>query len=269
MNDQSARHELGIRDCPACNQSGQAAIRLPGYDFEEWKLGACKTCRFVYLLNPPETEALVDELAFEKSFWERKAKRRSVARNAAAWARKQLAGFRRRSSGSVDRILCTGRVLDVGCRGGKRLQPPVIPYGIEISRTLFEEAETHMRARGGYCLHTSGSEGISRFESGFFDGILMHSYLEHETEVLPVLKGAHRCLKQDGRLYIRVPNFASINRRVMGRSWCGFRYPDHVNYFTPRSLRAVVSIAGFDVKILNWFRLPVDDNIHALLTKAV
>ncbi len=96
----------------------------------------------------------------------------------------------------------------------------------------------------------------------------MHSYLEHETEVLPVLKGAHRCLKQDGRLYVRVPNFASINRRVMGRNRCGFRYPDHVNYFTPRSLRAVVSIAGFDVKILNWFRLPVDDNIHALLTKA-
>ena len=66
MIAQSARQEPGTRDCPACNQSGQAVSRLPNYDFEEWRLGACRTCRFVFLLNPPETEALVDELAFEK-----------------------------------------------------------------------------------------------------------------------------------------------------------------------------------------------------------
>ena len=124
-----------------------------------------------------------------------------------------------------------------------------------------------MRARGGYCVHASGSEGITKFSDSHFDGVLMNSYLEHEVDVLPVLSGSHRCLKPDGKLFVRVPNYASVNRRLFGRSWCGFRYPDHVNYFTPESLRNAAEKTGFKVRILNPFRLPFDDNIHALLTK--
>jgi len=64
---------------------------------------------------------------------------------------------------------------------------------------------------------------------------------------------------------VRVPNFASLNRRVIGKKWCGFRYPDHVNYFTPVSLRALVAKAGFTMSITNNLTLHVDDNINALL----
>ena len=74
------------------------------------------------------------------------------------------------------------------------------------------------------CTHPA-PRAFHNSRQGFFDGILMHSYLEHETEVLPVLKGAYRCLKQDGKLYIRVPNFASVNRRVMGATGAVFAIP--------------------------------------------
>ena len=124
-----------------------------------------------------------------------------------------------------------------------------------------------MRARGGYCVHASGSEGITGFSEHHFDGVLMHSHLGHEVDVLPILRGAHRCLKPDGRLFLRVPNCASVNRRVFGRKWCGFRYPDHADHFTPESSGNTAAGAGFRVRILNRFRLPVDDSIHALPAK--
>ena len=124
-----------------------------------------------------------------------------------------------------------------------------------------------MRARGGFCVHASGPEGTARFGEHHCDGVLMHSCLGHEVDVLPVLRGARRCLKPDGKLFLRVPDYASVNRRVFGRGWCGFRYPDHVNCFTPESLRNAAARAGFKVRILNRIRLPIDDNLHALLTK--
>ena len=96
----------------------------------------------------------------------------------------------------------------------------------------------------------------------------MFSYLEHETNVLGVLRGAHRALKDTGAVFVRVPNFGSLNRRVIGPKWCGFRYPDHVNYFTLSSLTNTASKAGFDTTLINRFTRPVDDNITVLLRKS-
>ena len=52
----------------------------------------------------------------------------------------------------------------------------------------------------------------------------------------------------------------------MGPRWCGFRYPDHVNYFTNRSLRALAESLGYSYSRTNWYSL-FDDNIIAVLTR--
>jgi SAM-dependent methyltransferase len=103
---------------------------------------------------------------------------------------------------------------------------------------------------------------------GFFNGVLLHSFLEHETNPLPLLREVHRALSDDGVVYVRVPNFSSVNRRVMGRKWCGFRYPDHVNYFGAGSLSKIANLAGFELQILNRINLPFDDNVKAVLRKS-
>jgi hypothetical protein len=53
----------------------------------------------------------------------------------------------------------------------------------------------------------------------------------------------------------------------MGRRWCGFRYPDHLNYFTPDTLRRLARQAGFECGFGPGWRLPVSDNMWALLRK--
>ena len=142
-----------------------------------------------------------------------------------------------------------------------------MPYGIELSSGLHAKIDPKMRARGGYCLQAPGADGIWQFEPEFFDGIIMSSYLEHEVDVARVLAGAFRSLKPGAAVFVRVPNFGSLNRRIMGARWCGFRYPDHVNYFTLSSLRQVAATAGLTLKLVNRANLWVDDNIQALLIK--
>ena len=66
---------------------------------------------------------------------------------------------------------------------------------------------------------------------------------------------------------VKVPNYASLNRMVMGRKWCGFRYPDQLNYFTPASLAAIAEAACFRARFGLTYRLPTSDNMYATLTK--
>ena len=90
----------------------------------------------------------------------------------------------------------------------------------------------------------------------------LRGYLEHEAELLPVLKGLRRVLLPGGLAVVKVPNYASVNRLIMGSRWCGFRYPDHLN-FTPKTLGQLAAEAGFATSFGVSGRLPTTDNIWA------
>ena len=255
------------RDCPAC--AGTAATVVPEYSPEPWAVAGCDDCGFVFLRNPPAHQAFKEDFAWEKTYF---AKRDASGKGSTPFspiARKirNGLGMYRDKTRQFRAWFDDGHVLDIGCGWGQRITPPMTPYGIELSAALHEIADETMRERGGYCLHGAGADAIWKFPANSFDGIVMFSYLEHETEVMPVLKGAHRALKPGGAVFIRVPNYGSINRRVVGPKWCGFRYPDHVNYFTLQSLRDVAARAGFTTQLINRISLPVDDNISVLLRK--
>lgn len=260
---------VGQRACPLCG--GGEAAELPRYSREGWRVARCAGCGFVYLANPPGHAALSEDFAWEKGLDAEKARRLKAA--PAMYGIDYATRFRTGLFQKTDMQKYVawfgngGNVLDIGCAQGDRIGPPFTPYGIEISKALAEEADANMRARGGRCVHGPGAEAIGAFEPGLFDGIVMRSYLEHEEQPLKVLEGAHRALKATGAVYVKVPNWGSVNRRVTGGKWCGVRLPDHVNYFTPASLRAMAAKAGFEMEIKNPLNLPFDDNIHALLRK--
>ena len=69
-------------------------------------------------------------------------------------------------------------------------------------------------------------------------------------------------------MIVKAPNFASWNWVVRGKKWCGFRYPDHVNYFTPQTLTLLASEGGFAVARQNVLdKFPLSDNMYAVLQK--
>jgi len=98
---------------------------------------------------------------------------------------------------------------------------------------------------------------------------MLRSFLEHEVEPKALLREASRVLTDNGRIYIRVPNFGSINRRISGAQWCGFRYPDHVNYFSTHSLRSMAEDCGLSLRLTNPLLLVFNDNINAILQRKV
>jgi len=256
------------RCCPACGTN--RAKHLPFYSEGDWKVVSCDACNFVYLRNPPGYEALVDDFAWEKTSVQetkRRLKTRKIGARISKSSRWRLS-LLRLSRTKIDQYFKSGNVLDIGCGAGhKILETGGVPHGVEISRKLNAIANERMQEQGGFSIHAPAVEGVEQFETDYFDAVLMHSFLEHEENPSGLLKGVFRSLKKGGHAYVRVPNYGSLNRMFMQKKWCGFRYPDHVNYFTISSLKKMAQKNGFDFKLLNPLNVFLDDNIKALLVK--
>jgi len=257
---------MTTRPCPICAE--MASAPLEKFSRDNWSVEQCAGCGHVYLKNPPGYEALAQEFAWEKTYeseHERRLTESPMAYRLDLATRFRHTMFRKSTSDKYRQWFGSGKVLDIGCGGAGEKIEGFTPYGIEISDELAATADKSMRAQGGYCIHGPGATSISQFEPEFFDGVVMFSYLEHEEHPLPVLKSAAHVLKPDGAIYVRVPNFGSLNRKITGRKWVGLRWPDHVNYFTVKDLQRVAGMAGLSVHLLKPIRLPVNDKTNGLL----
>lgn len=257
-----------VRVCPQCD--GARRLPLERYSSGPWRLVECADCHFVYLENAPAYERLVSEFAWEKSIVE-ETERRTAERPVTMWLERKTR-WRLRHSGSGEarmlrRTFAPGRVLDVGCGIGNTIPEPFTPFGIEVSGSLARIADERMALRGGRTIRAPSLEGIAQFPDRHFTGVILRGLIEHEVEPKALLRQVVRVLADDGAVYVKTPNYGGLNRRVMGARWCGFRHPEHVNYFTLASLRKMAADCGLRLKLLNALVLMTDDSIKAVLRK--
>jgi SAM-dependent methyltransferase len=267
--DGSTPGQLLHRHCPLCQRDNRHQPVSP-YSRGVWTIKQCDDCQFVYLENALPYCELIDNYAWGKSFFaERQFRQRreplfdSISQRLKALRMRYLP--RDKALGLIHQYVGRGRILDVGCGSGQlfcRLDDRFIPYGIEIGAEAATVADQCARARGGKVHHQDALAALALFPGQLFDGILMHAYLEHENSPQDVLTHAARTLLPGGRIIIKVPNFASWNRLARGGRWCGFRFPDHVNYFTPKTLVAMLQRARLRVvRFRLRDRMPTSDNM--------
>lgn len=260
------------RRCPACRAN--TPLRT-GIGREPWHIARCEDCRFVYLDALPAQDAFEDEFAWDETFVAEK-KRRRKAQPVVQWlddrTRWRLHVFPRPETRHFLKNLAQpGPVLDIGCGDGghaMRLPDHYRPHGVEIAPRLAAKADASFRTRGGKCLQGDAAGAISQLDDEFFTGVMMNSYLEHEFNPLEVLKALRRKVVPGAPVIIKVPNAGSLNAKVMGKNWCGVRLPDHVNYFTWKSLSAMAHSAGYQVRAPFGVNLPTNDNMWAILTRS-
>ena len=244
-----------IRFCPACGNDNRSATASP-YSREHWRIKTCSTCQFVYLENAASYEELVSEFAWTKTKVDER-ERKIGQEPTLLKAERKLRRLRRRAFGYRDKGLIflkafvpQGEFLDIGCGIGGNIQraaPDLRGSGIELDANAAAQAQEIARSVGGQVIHADALSGLKLLRDESFDAVLMRAFLEHETQPRDVLEQTCRVLRPGGYAVIQVPNFGCINRRVRGSRWCGFRFPDHVNYFVPDSLRGMVTGAGMSI----------------------
>ncbi|MBN1687628.1 MAG: aminotransferase class I/II-fold pyridoxal phosphate-dependent enzyme [Candidatus Omnitrophica bacterium] len=152
----------------------------------------------------------------------------------------------------------SGRVLDVGCGTGDRLQvfkeKGFDVYGVETAGSV-----DYAKRRLGPNLFR-GTLHQANYSKNSFDIITLYNVLEHLHDSRSVLGEIHRILKKDGLLVIEVPNFDSIQSHFFKSHWAAFDVPRDLYYFTPTALKKLVDDAGFTVNEIdfmnNWWHPP-------------
>lgn len=283
-----------LRHCPIL---GRATETTPTpFARGAWTLVRCNETGFVFLPDPPTYDALATEHAWESTFAAERARRKReepVVATVGGWIkrlRRKVLRARNPFAAIVGARLARGaggaggagappfRIVDVGCAHAaftravaERLSArglSVTMTGIEVSHALAAAARQTLSPIGGTVIEASALEGVRSLPAGSVTAVLMSSFLEHEAQPLELLREVRRCLRPGGFAVVKVPNFACWNRLVRGARWCGFRYPDHVNYFTPRTLQALAERADLCFE-QGWLdRLPLSDNMYAVLSRA-
>lgn len=142
-----------------------------------------------------------------------------------------------------------GRLLDVGCAGGKDLEllkeMGWSVTGVELSPTAAAVA----RARLGCEVFVGDFEQVA-LDDEAFDVVRFSHTLEHLPSPRVSLEKAHRILRPCGLLWIEVPNAASLERWLFGKHWYCWDLPRHLYHFTPKTLARLLTDTGFQpVKI--------------------
>ena len=263
------------RLCPLCGNDN-ATVKPSIYSRDEWVIKKCARCRLVYLENPPAYEDLEETFAWEKTSHQvaqEKKKVESTLRRGVRVIERYKDRLIRRDKliDMVKKYFPAGPVIDIGCGGGEvmsRLDKKYIPSGIEVSKQLSGRAKKIAESRGGRVFCGNALWGLDTFEKNFFSAAIMSAYFEHESAPREVLQKVMRVLRPGALLIIKVPNYGCLNRIVMGQKWCGFRYPDHVNYWTPETLTKIIKDTGLEIVRFNfWDRLPISDNMWLIARK--
>lgn len=153
---------------------------------------------------------------------------------------------------SVERVKSEGRLLDAGCATGNfldgmRKRGNWQVWGVEVN----EKAARYAQERFGLDVFI-GELWEANYPAHHFNVVTLWHVLEHLHDPLDTLKEIGRVLKDDGALILSVPNSDSFDARIFGHYWIGLDPPRHLYTFSIKTLKRLLTEAGFET-IETWF----------------
>lgn len=144
----------------------------------------------------------------------------------------------------AERGLAGKRLLDVGCGHGDLVfaarRQGWDAQGIDLAPSAIALCQK----KGLPC--TQMDFFASTLDAERFDFITMSEFIEHVPTPIRFLARARELLKPSGLVYVTTPNFGSLSRRLLLGDWPPI-HPEHVSYFTPKTLARAATSAGLKV----------------------
>ncbi len=164
-----------------------------------------------------------------------------------------------------EKFRVTNKILDVGCGEGFFLEQAK-KRGWEVHGTEYAPQYVEACKRKDINMHT-GVLDLENYQLGSFDVIVSIEVIEHLLYPVQELEKFFKLLRSDGLAFLTTPNFNSFSRRMQGKNWSVISYPDHLNYFTPRTLDQAMRITGFNNGKINTAGISISRLQQALFRK--
>lgn len=211
--------------CPLCDSKDIHA--LP--DYQHAYLNKCNTCNFIFSKSTPSTQELEEYYSSEYELTE------FFSPITAKRYEEILDGF--------EHLKKTNNLLDIGS-GSSFFAETAIKRGWKVFGTELTDETIQKAEQKGINMSKGKLEDI-QFESDFFDLVVGIEVIEHVSFPIPFVKEVQRTLRAGGAVYISTPNFDSLLRRKLKGQYDVIGYPNHLSYFTAKTLKSLFSSNGF------------------------
>lgn len=217
--------------CPLC-----ASIEFsPRRGFEKLFLSVCRKCRFVFDTRIPSTEELVE---FYKRYNYSSIKPISSA---------TVASFTRLLD-QFEKLRKNGSILDIGCGQGDFLVAAKTA-GWDTYGTEYSAAAANILRSRNIKVH-EGPIQNAMFGDRQFDVITAFEVIEHINSPREFFATVYSKLRPGGMFYCTTPNFDALLRYFEKDRFQIICYPEHISFYTSRSLRFISECTGFKIKKL-------------------
>lgn len=135
------------------------------------------------------------------------------------------------------------KILDVGCGPGIFLTEAK-KRGWEVYGTEFTDDQiAFLKQRG--VLTVQGKLKQDSFKENMFDVIISSEVIEHINNPIEEIRLFHRFVRKGGLVYITTPNFNAIERYLLKEKYNIICYPEHLCYYTPKTINTLMVNCGF------------------------
>ncbi len=137
-------------------------------------------------------------------------------------------------------------ILDVGCGDGyflteaKKRKWKVI--GTEYNTGSIERCKSK-----GIDIIGGKLKEITQLKNNYFDVITSFEVLEHINNPQEEIKLFWKLLRPKGIVYLTTPNFNSLSRKLLGNKWSIIQYPEHINFYTVKTIKFLFRQNGFRI----------------------
>lgn len=159
----------------------------------------------------------------------------------------------------LDRYINAGsKVLEIGCAYGFFLKEAEARYevhGIELAKSAVD----YCHRQGLTNVRCGVADKNTLEQIGSVDAIVMLDVIEHLTDPFEVLKNCVGILKPGGVILISTGDFASITARISGKHWRLMTPPQHLWFFSRKSIEESSGRLGLETVIFKrpWKLVPL------------
>jgi SAM-dependent methyltransferase len=155
--------------------------------------------------------------------------------------------FRRALAHLKERGCSGGRLLEIGCAYGYFLMEARKDFectGLEISPAALAAC----RSSGLAVFSPNEPEGLAIWSrKGSFDAVVMLDCIEHLPDPSRTIERIAGVLAPGGFLLVTTGDWESWVARLMGKRWRLMTPPQHLHFFSPRTLGALLDRHGMEV----------------------
>ncbi len=212
-----------LRSCPQC----ASEKKIPYAPLTGHHLVRCGACGLVFTALEPSTADLV-------AFYSRYLMVEDISPVTVVRYEEVLDSF--------EPYRKMGRILETGCGSGSFMQRAAMRgwsvHGTEIG----EHALVAAQSRGVQMME--GPLDPKNYPPDHFDIVCSIEVIEHLRYPRAELRNVMTVLRPGGLFYVTTPNFNCIARRLSPADWNVASYPEHLCYFTPRTLDRMLTSEG-------------------------